>query len=76
MLHGGGGGVQEYVRQELLRLAGGREARVVLLPSDEEQRRRGESLEAYEERLGRLGVYGRWQGDCTISHCPKSTCSR
>ena len=64
MLHGGGGGVQEYVRQEFLRLAGGRTARVLLLPSDEEQRRPGEKLEAYEERLGRPGVYGKWRELC------------
>ncbi len=64
MLHGGGGGVQEYVRQEFLRLAGGRTARVVLLPSDEEQRRPGEKLAAYEERLSRPGVYGRWRELC------------
>ena len=64
MLHGGGGGVQEYVRQEFLRLAGGRTARVLLLPSDEEQRRPGEKLEAYEERLSRPGVYGRWRELC------------
>ena len=64
MLHGGGGGVQEYVRQELLRLAGGRNARVLLLPSDEEQRRPGEKLDVYEERLGRPGVYGRWRELC------------
>jgi len=64
MLHGGGGGVQEYVRQEFLRLAGGKNARVLLLPSDEEQRRPGEKLAAYEERLGRRGVYGRWQELC------------
>lgn len=38
MLHGGGRGVQGYVREELLRLAGGRAAYVVLLPSEEEQR--------------------------------------
>ena len=41
MLHGGGSGVQEYVRQEFLRLAGGSDARVVLLPSDYVQRRAG-----------------------------------
>jgi cyanophycinase len=64
MLHGGGGGVQAYVRQEFLRLAGGRTARVVLLPSDEEQRRPGEKSAAYEARLGRPAVYGRWQELC------------
>jgi len=64
MLHGGGGGVQQYVRQEFLRLAGGTTARVVLLPSDEEQRRSGETLEAYEERLSRPEVYGRWRELC------------
>ena len=64
MLHGGGRGVREYVRQEFLRLAGGRTARVVLLPSDEEQRRPGEKLAAYEERLSRPGVYGRWRELC------------
>jgi cyanophycinase len=64
MLHGGGGGVQPYVRQEFLRLAGGRTARVLLLPSDEEQRRPGEKLDAYEERLSRTGAYGRWRELC------------
>ena len=64
MLHGGGGGVQQYVREEFLRLAGGRSARVVLLPSDETQREPGETLEAYAERLGRPDVYGRWRALC------------
>jgi cyanophycinase len=64
MLHGGGGGLQEYVRQEFLRLAGGRAARVVLLPSDEEQRKPGEKLDAYEARLSRRNVYGRWRELC------------
>ena len=64
MLHGGGKGVQEYVRQEFLRLAGGGTARVLLLPSDEEQRRPGEKLDAYERRLSRPGAYGRWRELC------------
>jgi cyanophycinase len=64
MLHGGGGGVQPYVRQEFLRLAGGKAARVVLLPSDEEQREPAETLAAYEDRLGRAGVYGQWRQLC------------
>lgn len=64
MLHGGGGGVREYVRQEFLRLAGGRAACVVLLPSDEEQRGPGEAFDAYEQRLSRPGVYGRWLKLC------------
>ena len=64
MLHGGGGGVQEYVRQEFLRLAGGGTARVLLLPSDQEQRRPGEKLAAYEQRLSRPAVYGRWRELC------------
>ena len=68
MLHGGGNGVREYVRQEFLRLAGGSDARVVLLPSDYEQREPGEKLEAYEERLSRPGAYGRWRELCRGNH--------
>jgi cyanophycinase len=68
MLHGGGRGVKEYVRQEFLRLAGGNAARVVLLPSDEEQRAAGEDLRAYEERLSRPSVYGQWQELCRRNH--------
>ena len=64
MLHGGGRGVQQYVRREFLRLAGGKAARVVLLPSDEEQRKPGDTLDAYEKRLSRPGVYGRWLELC------------
>jgi cyanophycinase len=64
MLHGGGGGVEEYVRQEFLRLAGGKAARILLLPSDEEQRKPGENLDAYEARLSRPAVYGRWRELC------------
>jgi hypothetical protein len=55
MLHGGGSGVREYVLQEFLRLAGGSNARVVLLPSDYVQREPGEKLQAYEERLSGPG---------------------
>jgi cyanophycinase len=68
MLHGGGGGVQECVRQEFLRLAGGKTARVLLLPSDEEQRKPGEKLDAYESRLGRPAAYGRWRELCRGNH--------
>lgn len=64
MLHGGGCGVQQYVRREFLRLAGGKAARVVLLPSDEEQRKPGETLDAYEKRLSRTSVYGKWLELC------------
>jgi cyanophycinase len=64
MLHGGGSGVQEYVRQEFLRLAGGRNGHVVLIPSDVEQRKQGETLRSYEERLGSRSAYGRWRDLC------------
>ncbi len=64
MLHGGGWGVRQYVRQEFLRLAGGKDARVVLLPSDDEQREPGETLAAYDERLCRPAAYGRWRDLC------------
>jgi cyanophycinase len=63
MLHGGGNGVRDYVRQEFLRLAGGSAARVLLCPSDYVHRKPGEKLEAYEERLCR-GGYGRWRELC------------
>ncbi len=68
MLHGGGSGVREYVLQEFLRLAGGSNARVVLLPSDYVQREPGEKLEAYEERLSGPGGYGRWKELCRGNH--------
>jgi len=68
MLHGGGRGVRQYVREELLRLAGGNAARVVLLPSDEEQRKSDETLEEYEKRLSRMEGYGRWQALCRANN--------
>ena len=68
MLHGGGKGVQQYVRQEFLRLAGGSAARVVLLPSDYVQREPGENLEAYQQRLSGPGGYGRWRELCRGNH--------
>jgi hypothetical protein len=51
MLYGSGWEVQDFVQREFLRLAGGKNARMLLLPSDSEQRRKGETLGAYEECL-------------------------
>jgi cyanophycinase len=68
MLHGGGNGVRDYVRQVFLRLAGGSDARVVLLPSDYEQREPGETLDAYEKRLSGPRGYGRWRDLCRDNH--------
>ncbi|HEY5314884.1 MAG TPA: hypothetical protein VIK18_20285 [Pirellulales bacterium] len=34
MLHGGGNGLRDEIRQEFVRLAGGHDARIVLMPSD------------------------------------------
>ena len=75
MLHGGGNGVRDYVRQEFLRLAGGSDARVVLLPSDYEQREPGETLEAYEERLSRPGGLRAVAGVVSRQSCPFSVSS-
>ena len=70
MLHGGGNkGVSDDIRQEFIRLAGGRDARIVLVPSDMCQLEKdldgnpvaeGESIAAYEERLAMPKHYGRW----------------
>lgn len=68
MLHGGGSGVRQYVRQEFLRLAGGSDARIVLIPSDYEEREPGESLEEFDGRLGGMKSYGRWVELCRDNH--------
>ena len=69
MLHGGGQSLQSEVRHEFVRLAGGREARILLIPSemcqlgkDEEGASlpKGESAADYEARLARPTNYGRW----------------
>ncbi len=69
MLHGGGQGLQSEVRHEFVRLAGGRDARLLLLPSemcqfgkDEngESRDKSESADEYESRLSHFATYGRW----------------
>jgi cyanophycinase len=70
VLHGGGWrGLREDFRQEFVRLAGGREARIVLVPSDECQLGKdangkplvnGETIEEYKRRLAAPNQYGRW----------------
>jgi cyanophycinase len=69
MLHGGGNGLRDEIRQEFVRLAGGRDARIVLMPSDMAQRGKDEdgrplkqleSIAAYERRLATPQEYGRW----------------
>jgi cyanophycinase len=69
MLHGGGQSLQNEVRHEFVRLAGGRDARILLMPSemcqlgkDEngESLDKGESVADYERRLAQAVVYGRW----------------
>lgn len=69
MLHGGGRGLRDEIRQEFVRLSGGKQARIVLLPSDMSQRGRNsngeplaqaESVAAYERRLASQAEYGRW----------------
>lgn len=69
MLHGGGRGLNDDVRREFVRLAGGKAARIVLIPSDMAQRGKdddgrpragGETIAAYERRLSRPEQYGRW----------------
>ncbi len=69
MLHGGGQSLQSEVRREFVRLAGGREARILLIPSEMCQRGKdengesldkGESSAEYEARLARFTNYGRW----------------
>lgn len=67
MLHGGGHSFSGQVRQEFVRLAGGRDARILLLPSDSYQLGKdtegnplkgGETAAAYERRMA--GEYDRW----------------
>ena len=69
MLHGGGDGVDDQIRQEFVRLAGGRDARVVLIPSDMCQRGKdfdgnpvpgGETIEDYKVRIAIASHYGGW----------------
>lgn len=69
MLHGGGQSLQSEVRHEFVRLAGGRDARILLIPSemcqfgkDEkgESRDKSESAAEYERRLADPATYGRW----------------
>jgi cyanophycinase len=69
MLHGGGRGLRDEIRQEFVRLAGGKRACIVLVPSDMSQRGRNsngerlaqaESVAAYERRLATPAEYGRW----------------
>jgi cyanophycinase len=69
MLHGGGFGLNDDIRQEFVRLAGGRDAHILLIPSDMSQRGRDsdgqllseqESKQAYERRLAEPREYGRW----------------
>jgi cyanophycinase len=69
MLHGGGDGLADEVRQEFVRLAGGHDARIVLMPSDMCQQGKdedgrpllgGETIAAYERRMASPRQYGRW----------------
>lgn len=69
MLHGGGYGLADDIRREFVRLAGGKQARILLMPSDMCQRGRdsdgqplcgGETIAAYERRLSQPREYGRW----------------
>jgi cyanophycinase len=69
MLHGGGRGLNDEIRQEFVRLAGGKRARITLMPSDMCQRAKdadgnplpdGESVADYESRLSTPREYGRW----------------
>ncbi len=69
MLHGGGKGLANEVRQEFVRLAGGKQARIVLLPSDMCQLGKNEngepvlakeSVAEYKKRLADPKQYGRW----------------
>jgi cyanophycinase len=69
MLHGGGIGLRDEIRQEFVRLAGGHDARIVLMPSDMCQLGKnaegqplahGETSAAYERRLSVPAEYGRW----------------
>jgi cyanophycinase len=67
MLHGGGRRFSGEVRQEFVRLAGGKDARIVLMPSDSYQLGKdedgqrlegGETPAAYERRMA--AEYDRW----------------
>src|SRR5262245_4467543 len=67
MLHGGGRTFYDEIRQEFVRLAGGTEARILLMPSDSYQLGKdedcvalpgGESGADYERRMA--GEYSRW----------------
>jgi cyanophycinase len=67
MLHGGGQSFTDGIRLEFARLAGGREARILLMPSDSYQLGKdedgeplngGETSAAYERRMA--GEYDRW----------------
>jgi cyanophycinase len=69
MLHGGGKGLADDVRQEFVRLAGGKHAHIVLLPSEMCQIGKDENGEPltptesaaeYEKRLAAPRQYGRW----------------
>lgn len=69
VLHGGGYGLSKEIRQEFIRLAGGRDARILLVPSDEMQRSQDahgrpapiqESAENYRKRLSAVENYGQW----------------
>jgi cyanophycinase len=69
MLHGGGHGLSNDIRYEFVRLAGGKDARIVLIPSDECQVGKddnghplagGETVTNYERRLAEVSQYGRW----------------
>lgn len=69
MLHGGGYGLADDIRREFVRLAGGKQARILLMPSDMCQRGQdadgqrlpgGETIAAYERRLSEPREYGRW----------------
>src|SRR5207302_8076151 len=67
MLHGGGKSFTNAIRQEFVRLAGDREARILLVPSDSyqlgkdeegEPLKGGETTAAYERRM--TAEYDRW----------------
>ena len=69
MLHGGGQGVNDEVQREFVRLAGGKDARILLMPSDMSQRGKNtdgedlpesETIAAYERRLADPKWYGTW----------------
>ncbi|MBL8825830.1 MAG: hypothetical protein JNM18_02515, partial [Planctomycetaceae bacterium] len=69
MLHGGGHGLAAEAREEFIRLAGGTNARILLMPSDQVQRgvdakgrrrKKLESIHDYEQRLSSPSEYGSW----------------